>query len=97
MRFPCPFRAAMIFSAHRNPGRRGVPLALGCYVPTFQAGVFVVLRVLRGDNNATHGVTALPFFPSLRAGTPAKQQFRALVLQPTILRGQKTPHNPSER
>jgi len=24
-----PFRAVMIFSARRNPGRRGVPLALG--------------------------------------------------------------------
>jgi len=33
--------------------------ALGCYVPTLQAGIFVSLRVLRGKNNAGNRTTSV--------------------------------------
>ena len=32
-----PFRARIFFGGDVDPGRRGVPLALGCYVPALQA------------------------------------------------------------
>jgi len=51
-------------------------------VTNFQAGIFVVLRVLRGEPNGDHGVTALPFFRNL---TIAALRSPRLCAKPELL------------